>query len=386
MLVITSFTLLLVLVVDLLVHSCSNYNYIRLVRGYNVVSHATTTTTSLASTYCNNRNFIRRSCSYYNDNTMTHSSISILRRRSFQIFSNHHDENADVTSDTTPTTTVTTTTTNPTKTIANPEDTVDTSRNDVIGIDTDQSNTDIYQNVVAKFLSNFMKPSTNNNDDDCNSNNINKNDQGTNYDDELFMKRRKEIMTQVLQLQRSDDYWNPPKIPKLPMELLAQALDYELYHTEWFVTGHVNPIYFSSTNFTFQDPDVKMNTLRSYATGVQQIFDYTNTARAEILSTMVNSNHNDTNHNIITCTWRLSGKVNIGPGLYIKPYIVYTDFTICPDTGLITYQRDRFDIPSWDILLSALFPFVIGRLTSPPAPQPLPRTLVMPDLSKYYVS
>ena len=148
------------------------------------------------------------------------------------------------------------------------------------------------------------------------------------------------------------------------------------------MTGYVNPIYFSCTNFTFQDPDVKMNDIRSYARGVQQIFDYKNTARAEILSTTVNQE--DDNHNsIITCTWRLSGKVNIGPGLVIKPYIVYTDFTVCRDTGLIIYQRDRFDIPSWDILVSALFPFLIGRLTSPPAPKPIPRTPVMPDLSQY---
>jgi hypothetical protein len=207
------------------------------------------------------------------------------------------------------------------------------------------------------------------------------------------MQRRNEIMTQVIQAQQTEDYWNVPKVSKdIPLELLAQALDYEIYHKEWFVTGYVNPIYFSSSNFTFQDPDVKMNDIRSYAKGVQQIFDYRHTARAQVLSTVVvnhcNSNaaekDNDNNNPIIiTCTWRLSGKVNIGPGLYIKPYIVYTDFTICRDTGLIIYQRDRFDIPSWDILLSAVFPFLIGWITSPPAPLPPARTPIMPDLSKY---
>ena len=236
--------------------------------------------------------------------------------------------------------------------------------------DDDISNKDIYQNGVAKFLSNFMSSQPNDNNNSMSS------------DKEflVFMQRRNQILNDILPLQLTDDYWNQPKIPKLPMEVLAQALDYELYQKEWFVTGHVNPIYFSSTNFTFQDPDVTLNQIRSYATGVQQIFDYRNTARAEIISTVVNYSHDK---NTITCTWRLSGKVNIGPGLVIKPYIVYTDFTVCPDTGLIIHQRDRFDIPSWDILISALFPFLIGTLTSPPAPKPKPRTPVMPNLSKY---
>ena len=251
---------------------------------------------------------------------------------------------------------------------------------------TNKSNTEIYQNVVAKFLSNFMTMSNPSNDNRSYDNNNN------NDDDATFMQRRNEIMTNVIQAQQTEDYWNVPKVPKLPLDVLAQALDYELYHKEWFVTGYVNPIYFSSTNFTFQDPDVKMNDIRSYARGVQQIFDYTRTTRAEIISTTVKTKHDaqqqqqphdDDDIILITCTWRLSGRVNIGPGLTIKPYIVYTDFTVCPDTGLIIYQRDRFDLPSWDILLSAIVPFLIGRITAPPAPKPMPRNLVMPDLSKY---
>lgn len=102
------------------------------------------------------------------------------------------------------------------------------------------------------------------------------------------------------------------------------------------------------------------------------------TSRAEIISTVVNT----TNPNMITCTWRLSGKVSIGPGLTIKPYIVYTDFTVDPATGLITMQEDRFGIPGWDILLSALFPFLIGKITSPPAPPVSPRVVTMPNINK----
>jgi len=95
-----------------------------------------------------------------------------------------------------------------------------------------------------------------------------------------------------------------------------------------------------------------------YAKGVQKIFDQT-TSRAQIISTLPSA----TAPNTITVTWRLSGRVNIGPsGLPIKPYICYTDFTIDEESGLIVFQEDRFDIPGWDILISALFPFLVGRV------------------------
>lgn len=42
---------------------------------------------------------------------------------------------------------------------------------------------------------------------------------------------------------------------------------------------------------------------------------------------------------------------------------------------MIVFQEDRFDIPGWDILLSALFPFLIGKVTKGPAPEVEPRVL-----------
>jgi hypothetical protein len=208
-----------------------------------------------------------------------------------------------------------------------------------------------YRNAATQFLSNFMTKS-----------------------------KDEEILTTAGELKDDDAFWSQPKLRNVPIDVLAQALDAELYQSQWFVTGHVNPIYFSDA-FRFQDPDVKVNGIRDYATGVQKIFD-ASTARADILSTRVNPERGE---NIITCTWRLSGKVNIGPGINIKPYIVYTDFTIDRTDGLIVFQEDRFDLPSWDILLSALFPFVIGIVTAPPAPVPPPRDPPpqMPNLSRY---
>ena len=102
---------------------------------------------------------------------------------------------------------------------------------------------------------------------------------------------------------------------------------------------NVNPIYFDD-NFQFQDPDVKLTGIESYARGVTKIFNQ-DTSRAQIISTVVNT----AIPNTITVTWRLSGGVNIGPGLTIKPYICYTDFTVDENSGLVVFQEDRFDIP-----------------------------------------
>ena len=109
---------------------------------------------------------------------------------------------------------------------------------------------------------------------------------------------------------------------------------------------------------------------------MNKIFDQS-TARAEIISTVVNT---EATKPTITVTWRLSGGVNIAGGLTIKPYIVYTDFVVDPNTSLIVFQEDRFDIPSWDIFLSILFPFLNGKLTAEPAPPVPKREVEMPKL------
>jgi hypothetical protein len=202
-----------------------------------------------------------------------------------------------------------------------------------------------YRNPVTKILSNFMS--------------------GGNGDNE-------EVEVPLTEI----DFAAPKLKRKLSLEKLAAVLDAELYDKEWFVTGKVNPIYFDDS-FRFQDPDVKLDGIEAYARGVNKLFDQV-TSRAEIISTVVNT----TVPNTLTCTWRLSGKVDVGPGLNIKPYLVFTDFTVDPDSGLIFFQEDRFDIPQWDILLSALFPFLIGKVTSLPAPPVEPRVVSMPKSVK----
>jgi len=191
---------------------------------------------------------------------------------------------------------------------------------------TRMANSDVeeYKNAATKILSNFMST---------------KGSMGT-------TTATSEEVTDPLE---GIDF-DAPKIPSTTtLETLAAALDYELIEKEWFVTGRVNPSYFSK-EFEFQDPDVQLKGIEEYARGVRKLFDQ-DTSRAEIISTVVNTTMSTIETPIITCTWRLSGKVNIGYGLPIKPYIIYTDFTIDPKTSLITMQEDRFSLPPWDILL-----------------------------------
>jgi hypothetical protein len=193
---------------------------------------------------------------------------------------------------------------------------------DVIDDDQDGSTVEQYRNVATKFLSGFMQK-----DDTM----MTMTDTDDNNDRDII------------------DFQAPKILPSTSLETLAAALDYELTEKEWFVSGDVNPSYFSE-DFEFQDPDVKVSSIEDYSKGVRKIFNQS-TSRAEILSTLVNEEVSTLERPVITCTWRLSGGVNIGFGLNIKPYIVYTDFTIDPISSLIIFQEDRFDLPSWDILL-----------------------------------
>ena len=157
--------------------------------------------------------------------------------------------------------------------------------------------------------------------------------------------------------------WNEPKRKKA-RSLSDRAVEIEkaLTDKEWFVTGNVDPTYFS-IEFSFQDPDVKLKGIEQYARGVNKIFSQQD-SRAEIIAARVN----DTVANTITVTWRLEGTVKVGPGLKIKPFVVYSDFLVNEQDGLIVFQLDRFSNPGYDILLSSLFPFLIGKILLPPAP------------------
>jgi hypothetical protein len=94
---------------------------------------------------------------------------------------------------------------------------------------------------------------------------------------------------------------------------------------------------------------------------VNKIFSQKN-SRAEIIAVR----KSETAENTLTVSWRLSGTINIGLGLQIKPFIVFTNFVVGSD-GLIISQEDIFSIPGLDIVLSAFFPFLIDKFFLPPA-------------------
>ena len=157
--------------------------------------------------------------------------------------------------------------------------------------------------------------------------------------------------------------WDAKKRQKQrSLKLLAALLEKELTQREWFVTGNVDPTFFSDS-FAFQDPDVKIKGIENYARGVNKIFSQKD-SRAEIIAARVN----EVEANTITVTWRLEGTVKVGPGLKIKPFVVFTDFLVDERDGLIVFQLDRFGNPGSDIVLSSLFPFLIGSVLLPPAP------------------
>lgn len=147
--------------------------------------------------------------------------------------------------------------------------------------------------------------------------------------------------------------WQMKKRPRTSFERLASDLQKSLTEREWFVTGNVDPKFFDS-DFKFQDPDVKVNGIEQYARGVNKLFDQKST-RGQIISCVVNSAIPDT----ITVTWRLEGRVNLGPkGVAIKAFICTSDLLVNPKTGLIIFQEDKFSIPGWDIILSAFVPWL----------------------------
>ena len=157
---------------------------------------------------------------------------------------------------------------------------------------------------------------------------------------------------------------------RMPVEKMATKLETGLREREWFVTGLVLPELFSD-DFFFRDPDVELRGIREYAEGVRKLFDQ-KSSRAMVASVEVNGNATPQEgcSSVITVEWRLSGRVNLGPlGLRIKPYMVTTDLHVDAVSGLVVFQEDKFGIPSWDILLSAVAPWLPLPFAEP-APEP----------------
>lgn len=146
--------------------------------------------------------------------------------------------------------------------------------------------------------------------------------------------------------------------PKTPMSTpaLAKAIDAGLREREWFVTGRVRAELFAD-DFAFEDPDVSLRGIENYAVGVAKLFDAT--SRCEVIRCVA------VDDATIAVSWRLSGGVKIGPGLAFKPYVVDTALTVAD--GLVVFQEDAFAIPSWQILLGALAPWLPVPAPAPPA-------------------
>uniref|UniRef100_A0A6T8H729 SnoaL-like domain-containing protein n=1 Tax=Hemiselmis andersenii TaxID=464988 RepID=A0A6T8H729_HEMAN len=152
--------------------------------------------------------------------------------------------------------------------------------------------------------------------------------------------------------------WNKPKSSGLSVDQMAARVDQGLRERAWFVTGEALPELFHP-DFEFKDPNVKTKGIEEYARGVHRLFNQ-EASSMQVVECAVSS------EKIIGVKWRLEGAVNVGPGLEIKPYVVYTDLEVGQD-GLIIAQEDRFSIPAWELLIWAFLPFLRPMLP-PPCP------------------
>ncbi|KAL7573680.1 hypothetical protein ACA910_007724 [Epithemia clementina (nom. ined.)] len=156
-------------------------------------------------------------------------------------------------------------------------------------------------------------------------------------------------------------------IRRMPLAKLAQLLDEDLSETQWFVTGNVIPQYFCE-DFLHGDSRIRLSTLDEYASAIRSMFDQ-EVSKAEVVRVEVDPDQ----FNTITCTWRVSGKLNLLWGLNLKPFLVHSEFSIHERNGKIQRQQDRFSVPLWDIALSSIFPFLNGIVTAPEEPPMAPR-------------
>lgn len=152
--------------------------------------------------------------------------------------------------------------------------------------------------------------------------------------------------------------WKAPKERGLSTEKMAARLDAGLREREWFVTGRGLPELFSD-NFKFSDPDVSVDGIEPYCRQVRRLFDQS-TARCEVVCCEA------TAENTITIVWRNSGRVALGPGLELKPYVVTTTLRTDPADGLIVSQVDAFEVNGPALLLYQVP--ALRRFSGPDAP------------------
>ncbi len=95
------------------------------------------------------------------------------------------------------------------------------------------------------------------------------------------------------ELDRID--WAAPKARGLSMEALAKALESGLRKRSWFVTGNIMPELFSD-NFSFKDPNVKLEGVEAYARGVNKVFNQ-KTSRMQVCTHQTIDEHS---------TWQVS--------------------------------------------------------------------------------
>ncbi|CAK9024713.1 Protein-lysine methyltransferase C42C1.13 [Durusdinium trenchii] len=150
--------------------------------------------------------------------------------------------------------------------------------------------------------------------------------------------------------------WGEPKRAKTSLALLADEFTRAFQRTQWGVNGRVEPKFFDD-NFVFRDPDVTTNGIQAYSKGTGAVLS---NCQADAIDVQLFEPDR------FAIRWRIAGTANVPfPGLRIKPYIVTSTFTV-NSQGLVDSETDSFSIPTWDLLLSAVAPWLPGL--APPEP------------------
>mmetsp|Transcript_62063 Transcript_62063/g.115159 ORF Transcript_62063/g.115159 Transcript_62063/m.115159 type:complete len:238 (-) Transcript_62063:1-714(-) len=158
-----------------------------------------------------------------------------------------------------------------------------------------------------------------------------------------------------------DIAWSEPKRRKTDLNTLADDFARAFQREQWGVNGRVLPRFFTD-DFKFRDPDVSTTGLQEYAKGVAMILSG---CTADVVDVQLLEQES-----AFVIRWRIAGTVNVPvPGIKIKPYIVSSTFGVNSGAGLVESEVDTFSVPTWDILLSAIFPDL--PFLAPPEPPPI---------------
>jgi hypothetical protein len=149
-----------------------------------------------------------------------------------------------------------------------------------------------------------------------------------------------------------------PKRTMLPHAQLADAIQNDLLHKQYYVTGHLtSSIYADDCFFDAPDPDMPVRGVVRYADALSGLFD-PETSRIELLSF-------EEVDGGFAARWRLEGHLQLPWRPPIKPFTGRTLYEL-DDERLICRHTEEWSISAVDAFVSVFWPG-FGCAAAPPA-------------------